>query len=178
MFSSHQELIPETVPHNSRNKVRLELISPTPSSALPKSLFSILEPHAHMFNKHCREDWPSPTCDGTLVLARQHLAFTAWEYKKPAVSSCCSLSLARKRSPLPPSRHAETSSCFSLGRQCLPAISYPKCQLQRDQVPFIDACKAPQRALVSPVSLYISSNSITISNFVFPAKYVVSMFQF
>lgn len=48
IFSSHQKLIIEKVPQSSRYDTSLELLSLTYSSALPESLFSILEHDTHM----------------------------------------------------------------------------------------------------------------------------------
>ena len=46
--SSHQKLITEKVPQSSRYDTSLELLSLTSFSALPESLFSILEHGTHM----------------------------------------------------------------------------------------------------------------------------------
>lgn len=64
VFSNHQELIREKVPPSSWNNASLELLSLTSSSALPESLFSILEhdTHTDLINISGKMDWAPQKC--------------------------------------------------------------------------------------------------------------------
>lgn len=90
IFSSHQKLIIEKVPQSSRYDSSLELLSLTYSSALPESLFSILEHDTHMdlINISGKMKWALHVC------SFPQASFTTWS-KEPG-----SAAAVHFRSPL------------------------------------------------------------------------------